>query len=91
LKKSDLIIKFAEQNDITVKDAERVINIIIKEISSTLAKSQRAEFRGFGVFSPSIREEKTARNPKSGEKIVTSKKIIPTFRMAKGFFDKLNR
>ena len=91
MKKSDLIIKFSEKNNITVKDSERVIEIIISEITSALAKGNRVEFRGFGVFIPSLRESREARNPKTGEVIKVSKKTIPTFRMAKYFFEKLNR
>ena len=46
MKKSDLIIKFSEKNNITVKDAERVLEIIINEITAALSKGNRAEFRG---------------------------------------------
>ena len=56
MKKSDLIIKFSEENNITVKDAERVLEIIINEITAALAKGNRAEFRGFGAFIPSFRQ-----------------------------------
>ena len=91
MKKSDLITKFSEINNITVKDSERLLEIIINEITSALAKGNRAEFRGFGSFKPSIREARTARNPKTGEAIKVSKTTIPTFRMAKNFYEKLNR
>ena len=49
MKKSDLIIKFSEINNITVKDAERVLEIIINEITAALTKGNRAEFRGFNI------------------------------------------
>ena len=91
MKKSDLIIKFSEKNNITVKDAERLLEIIINEITATLAKGNRAEFRGFGAFNPSIRIARTARNPKTGESINVPKTTIPTFKMAKNFYEKLNR
>ena len=91
MKKSDLIMKFSENNNITVKDAERVLDIVINEITVALSKGNRAEFRGFGVFKPSVRLARKARNPKTGEIIKISNTIIPTFRMAKKFFEKLNR
>ena len=91
MKKSDLIIKFSEKNNITVKDAERVLEIVINEITSALSKGNRVEFRGFGVFNPSVRVARTARNPKTGETINVPPTTIPTFRMAKKFFEKLNR
>ena len=55
MKKSDLIDKLSESNNITVKDAERVLDIVINEITIALAKGNRAEFRGFGSFNPSLR------------------------------------
>ena len=91
MKKSDLIIKFSEKNNITVKDAERLLDIIINEITAALAKGNRAEFRGFGMFNPSLRSARVARNPKTGESIRISKTTIPTFKMAKKFYEKLNR
>ena len=89
MKKSDLIIKFSEKNNITVKDAERVLEIIINEITAALTKGNRAEFRGFGVFKPSVRLARKARNPKTGETIKVENTTIPTFRMAKKFFEKI--
>ena len=91
MKKSELIIKFSEKNNITVKDAERVLDIIISEITAALAKGNRAEFRGFGTFNPSLRFSRIARNPKTGDSIKVPKTTIPTFKMAKNFFEKLNR
>ena len=91
MKKSELIIKFSEKNNITVKDAERVLDIIISEITAALAKGNRAEFRGFGTFNPSLRFARIARNPKTGDSIKVPKTTIPTFKMAKNFFEKLNR
>ena len=91
MKKSDLIIKFSEKNNITVKDAERVLEIIINEITAALTKGDRAEFRGFGVFNPSLRVARTARNPKTGESIKVPSTIIPTFKISKNFFEKLNK
>jgi len=91
LKKSDLIIKFSEDNNITVKDAEKVLEIVINEITAALAKGNRAEFRGFGAFNPSLRNAREARNPKTGKTIKVPKTIIPTFKMSKNFFEKLNK
>ena len=57
MKKSDLIIQFSEKNNISIKDSEKLFDIIISEITNALAKGYRAEFRGFGIFSPSIRQK----------------------------------
>ena len=91
MKKSELTIKFSEKNNITVRDADRLLDVIINEITAALAKGNRAEFRGFGVFNPSIRLSRIARNPKTGDPIKVPKTIIPTFKIAKNFYKKLNR
>ena len=67
------------------------MEIIINEITFALAMGNRAEFRGFGVFTPSERKARVARNPRTGKDIKVEKTNIPTFRMAKFFFEKLNR
>ena len=86
-----MIFQFSEKNNISIKDSEKILDIIINEITLALSKGNRAEFRGFGSFSPSIREARIARNPKTGEGIKVDKTIIPIFKMAKNFFIKLNR
>ena len=91
MKKSDLIFQFSEKNNISIKDSEKILDIIIGEITLALSKGSRAEFRRFGAFSPSIREARMGRNPKTGEDIKVDKTIIPNFKMAKDFFIKLNR
>ena len=52
MKKSDLISEFSEKNNISIADSEKLLDIIINEITFSLAKGNRAEFRGFGVFYP---------------------------------------
>ena len=83
LKKSDLIIQFSEKNNISIK-RWKAFDIIISEITNALAKGYRAEFRGFGIFSPSIRQARKARNPKTGEDIKV-KNYHSTFRLQKIF------
>ena len=91
MKKSDLIIKFSEINNITVKDAERVLEIIINEITAALTKGNRAESRGFGVFNPSIRLARTARNPRTGETIQIAASKQPKFRPGKSLKESVNK
>ena len=72
------------------KDLDKFINIILKEIKSTLNRGERVELRGFGVFSTNIQKARISRNPKTGEKINTPEKKTIHFKMAKELFKKLN-
>ena len=72
------------------KDLEKFVNIIFKEIKSTLKRGERVEIRGFGVFSTNIQKARISRNPKTGEKVNTPKKRSIHFKYAKELFKKLN-
>ena len=90
MKKSDLISEIASSKNLSIQDAEKIVSIIINDITRTLFLGDRAEFRGFGIFSARIREERRARNPKTGETITIKRKLIPHFKMAKNLFRKVN-
>ena len=72
------------------KDLEKIIDIILDEIKSTLKRGERVELRGFGIFSSKIQKARISRNPKTGEKVNTPKKKTIHFKMAKDLFKKLN-
>ena len=72
------------------KDLEKLSEIILNEIKSTLKRGERVELRGFGVFSTNIQKPRISRNPKTGEKVHTPEKRTIHFKMAKDLFNKLN-
>ena len=72
------------------KDLEKFTNIILKEIKLTLKRGERVELRGFGVFSTKVQKARISRNPKTGEKVSTSKKKTIHFKMGKDLFNKIN-
>ena len=72
------------------KDLEKFLNIFLNEIKNSLKRGERVELRGFGMWSTNIQKPRISRNPKTGEKVHTSKKIRIHFKMAKELFNKLN-
>ena len=72
------------------KDLEKLSEIILNEIKSTLKRGERVELRGFGVFSTNTQKPRISRNPKTGEKVHTPEKRTIHFKMAKDLFNKLN-
>ncbi len=90
MKRSDLTIELSNHKKLVLKDAEKIVSIVINEITQALMLGRRAEFRGFGVFSSRVRNERIGRNPKSGSKINIIKKKIPHFKMAKKFYEEIN-
>ena len=72
------------------KDLEKFFNIFLDEIKNSLKRGERVELRGFGMWSTNIQKPRISRNPKTGEKVHTRKKVKIHFKMAKELFNKLN-
>ncbi len=72
------------------KDLKKFLNIFLNEIKEALKRGERVELREFGMWSVSIQKPRISRNPKTGEKVHTKKKMKIHFKMAKELFNKLN-
>ena len=89
--KSKLLKKLAENYpNFLKKDLEKFINIVLKEIKTTLRRGERVELRGFGVFSTNTQKARISRNPKTSEKVNTPEKKTIHFKMGKELFKKIN-
>ena len=90
--KSDLVLKIAEQNPhLYQRDVENIVNAILDTIADALARGDRVELRGFGAFSVKRRDARTARNPRTGETVSVSEKVIPVFKTGKEMRIRLNQ
>ena len=77
--------------DISEEKMERIVSLILEEITTVLAKGHRAEFRNFGAFSMRHRSERFGHNPKTGETVKIEKKDIPFFKCSKILLNQLNQ
>lgn len=82
--KSELIEKMAEQQEqLSVKDIELSVKMMLEYMSQVLAAGERIEIRGFGSFSLHYREPRQGRNPKTGETVSLKGKYVPHFKPGK--------
>jgi integration host factor subunit beta len=89
--KSELIQKLAEQNPhLYHRDVERIVATIFDEITNALARGDRVELRGFGAFSVKQRDARQGRNPRTGEGVDVSEKVVPFFKTGKQLRERLN-
>ena len=89
--KSELVQKIAEMNPhLYQRDVEILVNAVLDSIVEALAKGDRVELRGFGTFSVKEREARLGRNPRTGEKVDVSGKVVPYFKSGKEIRDRLN-
>ena len=89
--KSNLVKQISDQYpNYLKKDLNKFLEILLKEITNSLKKGERVEFRDWGIFYTNIQKERISRNPKTGEKVKTPKKKTIHFKMSKKMFSKIN-
>ena len=89
--KSELIEQIAlQKNDISLKQVEASVKLLLDFMTDTLATGGRIEIRGFGSFSLSYREPRKGRNPKTGESVQLTGKYVPHFKPGKELREQVN-
>ena len=78
--RADLIKRLAASSGISKRDAERALNAVFETIGGGLAREQRIELRGFGVFT---RRDRCARNPRTGQPTTVPAKATVWFSSGK--------
>lgn len=68
--RSDLVARLAARFDqLTHRDVESSVNVILDAMSDTLLRGQRIEIRGFGSFAVKHSPARIGRNPRTGESV----------------------
>ena len=76
--KSELVQRLVARNPhLYQRDVENIVDAILGEITDALARFDRVELRGFGVFLTKQRRAHTGRNPRTGDNILVTKKHVP--------------
>ena len=89
--KSELIERIASvQTQLSAKDVELAVKMILDHMATALAGGERIEIRGFGSFSLHYREARLGRNPKTGETVELAGKFVPHFKPGKELRDRVN-
>ncbi len=83
MNRSDLINTLKDNEALSRKAAEKVVDTFFGAISDTICKGRRVEIRGFGSFTVKKYKSYTGRNPKTGEKIAVTPKKLPFFKVGK--------
>ncbi|MBQ2349166.1 MAG: HU family DNA-binding protein [Clostridia bacterium] len=85
MNKTDLISVVAEKNDITKKDAEKIVVSVFDAIIESVAKGEDVKIVGFGSFERRIRKARTGVDPRSREPITIPESKVPAFKPGKVF------
>ncbi len=89
--KSELIERIAARQDqLSAKDIELAVKLVLEYMSQALSTGERIEIRGFGSFSLHYRAPRIGRNPKTGESVALDGKYVPHFKPGKEMRDRVN-
>ena len=90
--KSELIERIAaRQSQLSPRDVELAVKTLIEEMANALADGGRIEIRGFGSFVAKTYDERSGRNPRTGESIHVPKKRLPTFKVGKELRERVDK
>lgn len=90
MNKSELVEALANENGLTYKKAEEIVNLIFDSMADTLSDGGRIEIRGFGSFVVKDYKSYMGRNPKTGEVIKVRPKRLPFFKVGKELRERVN-
>src|SRR3954453_1629653 len=81
--KKELIDRIAENTGTKRVQVKKVVQQFLDEIVNELGKSNRLEFRDFGVFETKVRKARKAQNPKTLEPVEVPEKRTVKFKVGR--------
>ena len=91
MNKTELIAAAAQNAGVSKKDAERVVNAAIDAVTAALAKGDKVQLSGFGIFEVKNREARVGRNPATKETIQIPASKVPVFKASKTLKDTVGK
>ena len=90
MNKNELVQAIAKEADVTLIDAGKCLDALMKGVTESLAKNDNVTLVGFGTFQVKDRSAREGRNPKTGEAIQIKACKVPSFKAGKGLKDTVN-
>lgn len=89
--RSELVARIAAQNPhLYAKDVEAVVATVLDTMTDALARGDRVELRGFGMFEARPRAARVRRNPRTQTAVEVEAGAAVRFKPAKAMKDLLN-
>ena len=89
--KSEFIDILAEKNrQLSLRDVESAVKIMLEHMVQTLASGERIEIRGFGSFNLNYHAPHNGRNPKTGKTVARPQKYKAHFKAGKELKERVN-
>lgn len=80
MNKTELVAAVATKADLSKKDAEAAVKVVIDAVTEALADGDKVALVGFGTFEVKTRAARTGKNPRTGETISIPASKVPSFK-----------
>jgi DNA-binding protein HU-beta len=87
--KADLVQRIADKTGLEKKEVQKVLELFMDEVKTSLEKGENVYLRGFGSFITKYRAKKVARNISKNTSVIVPAHYIPAFKPAKSFVEKV--
>jgi DNA-binding protein HU-beta len=88
--KTELIDAIAAAADLPKASAGRALDAVLDSITNELKMGEQVALVGFGTFSVKNRNERSGRNPQTGETIKIAASRVASFKAGKALKDAVN-
>ncbi len=89
--KKEIVKQISDRIGLTQLKTKEIVQQTFDAIVDTLIAERRIELRNFGVFEVKERKPRTARNPRTGEKVDVPSKFVVTFKPGKEMEEKVRQ
>jgi DNA-binding protein HU-beta len=89
--KADIVDKVATGTGLTKLETEAIIEGFFRTVIDALKQGNNIEIRGFGSYKVKKKNERQARNPKTGEQVFVPEHYVPTFKFSKDFKEMVDK
>jgi len=72
-------------------EAAKTLDVVITNITETLARGESISIPGFGTFTTTVREPRIGRNPKTGKTVNINERYVPHFKPGKNLKKRVNQ
>jgi integration host factor subunit alpha len=90
LTRADLAEAVVQRVGLPRNESQELVELILKEISSTLAAGDAVKLSSFGSFGIRRKGQRVGRNPKTGEEVPITPRRVLVFRPSNIMKDRIN-
>ncbi len=91
MNKAEFIAEISQVSGFSKNDTEKLVDATFDVIGNALKNGEEVRLLSFGIFTSVLQKAKTARNPRTGEKIDVPERMVPKFKPGKPLKDKIEK